>query len=94
MVMNEPNEKAARGLKLLSARHRTLHPRAQVQTLRRIAARSLSAADWQVELAQRHPDLCPLDQAKVDRLQAKAFDAIEACLWLNQEHELGFPVPR
>ena len=91
--MNTPNEAAERGLKLLSARNRKLHPRGQVQSLVRIARRAIANADWLEELAVRHPDTCPLDTAKVAAKRAKASDAMEACLWLNTEHKLGYPVP-
>lgn len=88
-----PNEAAARGLKLLSAKHRKLHPHAQVQTLRRIAVRALEAADWNEELAGRYPNDSnyKVDAAKQRVLRAKASDATEACIWLNQEHKLGYP---
>lgn len=50
---DEPTVTEAAGLKLLSAKHRRLHPRGQVQTLRRIAVRAISKADWYEELARR-----------------------------------------
>lgn len=46
-----PTIDEAAGLKLLTARHRRLHPRGQVQTLVRIARRALARADWYAELA-------------------------------------------
>lgn len=48
---DEPTVTEAAGLKLLSAKHRRLHPRGQVQTLVRIGRRAMAKADWYEELA-------------------------------------------
>lgn len=102
-----PNESALRGLKLLSKQHRKLHPRAQVQTLRRIAVRATGKADWNEELAARYASSdsdyevgyassdsdYEVDQDEQRKLRAKAEDAMEACIYLNHAHALGFPVP-
>lgn len=90
--MIAPNESAKRGLKLLSARHRKLHPRAQVQTLRRVAVRALNKADWQEQLARESNGAWPADPKEVAELRTKAADATEAMLYLNRSHSLGYPV--
>lgn len=81
-----PSEAAARGLKLLSKHNRSLHPRAQVQSLRRSAVRALGQADRAVQFSGDHE--------RAAKLRTKAADATEAMLWLNTEHSLGYPVPR
>lgn len=89
------NESAARGMKLLSNQHLKLHPRAQVQTLRRVAVRAIGKADWNEELAATYPDdaTYQVDPAEQRKLRAKAEDALAAAIWLNNEHSLGYPVP-
>jgi len=72
----------SRGLKLIPANVRQAHPRAQVQSLRRIATRALNTADRAVEYSNDH--------AEAAKLRAKAADALAAMQWLNTEHKLGY----
>lgn len=90
---------AARGLKLLSVKNRRLHPAAQVRSLHRIATRALSDADWIEGIPTRnnpHPPqgfTTAADHARARAQRAKAADAVEAMVWLNQQYALGYPVP-
>lgn len=97
------DEQVQRGLKLLSAKHRKLNPRAQVQTLRRIAVRALSDADWREGIPTKqnpHPpnrEWCAAhtdewEREHVAKQRQKAADAVAAMVWLNREHHLGYPV--
>lgn len=74
---------AAEGLKLLSAKHRKMHPGAQVQTLRRMAARALGQAERTEQYSH--------DYEAGRKLRRKAQAACEAMLYLNVAHDLGYP---
>lgn len=80
---------AERGMKLLPKRNRTLHPRAQVQSLRTIAVRATKKADWLIELGQQSPEFAAKPE-EIAKLRRKASDAVEACCKLNAEHGLGY----
>lgn len=81
---------------LLTAKQRRGHPRAQVQTLVRIAKRAISKADW---LAQLHGESngefgAPEASDDVRALRAKAVKAVTEAVELNEAHNLGYPVSR
>lgn len=76
-------ELAAEGMRLLPRKVRNLHPRAQVQSLRRIATRALGQAD-------RTRQYTPEDAAGAAKLDRKALVATEAMKALNAEHALGY----
>jgi hypothetical protein len=84
---------AAAGIKLLSKKDREhLHPRAQVQKLRRIAVRATNKADWNGELAAQYPgdEMYATDPEEQTKLRLKARQATEAMCLLNAEHGLGY----
>lgn len=96
---------AERGLALLAKRQRTLHPRAQVQTLRRIAVRAMNEVDRSSAYLRQFGingfDTAPdpaaamlAERQRIGKLRAKAVDATEAMVKLNADHTLGYPVPR
>ena len=86
-------EAAERGLKRLSPQHRKLHPRAQVQALRKMAAIALGKADRCEQYAHLHSD--PLHaRQQAARYRAKAVECTEAMVKLNTDHDLGYRVPR
>lgn len=104
-----PMNETVEGLALLDAKHRRLHPRAQVQTLRRIARRAICRADWMRELADQYEDtldgfddaaqasrrhLAAECRAEIPGLEHRARVALAAMLHLNVEHHLGYNVPR
>ncbi len=84
---------ADRGMKLLDKRQNNLHPRAQLQALRRKAAIAIGKADRMYEHAHLYDD--PAAQRTLARAQSqRAIDCTEAMVRLNAEHGLGYPVPR
>lgn len=84
-----------RGLKLLSVRHRQNHPRAQVQTLRRIATRAQSDADWLAGIPTKQNPRPPGPDGqdhseRIAQQRRKAKDALAAMQHLNRLHRLGY----
>jgi len=67
-----------RGLARLNKRQRSLHPRAQVQTLKKMAQRALTMRDWDAYADRR------------GELMMRAKDAMAAMQHLNREHNLGY----
>jgi len=80
----QPNAAAARGLMRLPKKLRDADPRAKVQSL----VRSAKIADGQAERALRYSG----DVAKARILRGRRDDALEACIYLNRLHHLGYPV--
>lgn len=85
------NGDAERGMKLLSKKVRGLHPRAQVQSLHRIATRALGQADRAIQYIDLAKDPA---EARADAAakRQKAEDAAAAMIRLNADHNLGYPV--
>lgn len=84
---------AERGMKLLDKRQNNLHPRGQVQALRRKAAIAIGKADRCEEHAHLWPDPdAQRDQAR--KYRQRAIDCTEAMVKLNADHDLGYRVPR
>lgn len=69
-------------------------PRAALAHHQRCAKRAQSKADWLRELAARYPGDADyaLDPAEMDALHEKVMQNLRACIILNDEHALGFPV--
>jgi hypothetical protein len=73
---------AEAGLKLLSASQKQRHPRAQVQTLRKMAKIALGKAERMRKYSN--------DEAGAKKQEKKAKDALAAMQKLNRDHKLGF----
>ena len=82
---------------------RDLHPRGQLRYHQTAANRASKKADWLRELADRFESsdpedrYGPADYPQTNRAEAAALDAkclahLRACVILNDEHALGFPV--
>jgi hypothetical protein len=80
---NHNPQLAAEGMSLLPRKVRSQHPRAQVQSLRRIATRAVGQAD-------RIRQYTPQDTAGAAELDRKALVATEAMKMLNAVHGLGY----
>lgn len=89
----QPPVAAERGMKLLDKHQRSLHPRGQVQALRRKAAIAIGKADRCEEFAHLWDDPAA-QRRKAAEYRRRAVDCTEAMVWLNAEHNLGYPVPR
>jgi len=83
---------AEAGLRYLTKRQKENHPRAQVQTLRRIAVRAMAKADHleQLNLVHGEGSICWTDPSVIDDLHNRAKIAGEAMKCLNVVHELGY----
>lgn len=87
----------AAGLRLLTRKDRQLHPRGQVQKLRRIAVRALNDADFREgiptpsypEPPQRF-DFSDTESEQIAAKRARAAAALAAMQYLNREHNLGY----
>ena len=73
---------------------RDLHPRGQLAYHQRCASRANAKIDWHRELASRYADdpLYAIDQDAERTLIAKRDSHLRACVQLNDDHALGYPV--
>lgn len=73
---------------------RDLHPRGQLAYHQRCASRANAKIDWLRELASRFPGdpNYAIDPEKDRALIAKRDAHLRACVLLNDEHALGYPV--
>lgn len=82
---------------------RDLHPRGQLRYHQTAANRAQRKAEWLRELADRweasapedrygEPDYPLLNRATAEILDLKVSAHLRACVVLNDEHDLGYPV--
>ena len=73
---------------------RDLHPRAQLAYHQRCANRAQSKVEWLLELAERYdgdPNYA-VDEREIRALRDKVNAHLRACVVLNDDHALGYPV--